>query len=96
MSILKILYDELISFFGIGHWLKMFETSDYSSLQTFDGILSAIGPLIPLILVIEITRAAIYKRFKIEDYNTLFHFCIQPFYFEIYFYCGSKFLYQCI
>ena len=72
MSILKILYDELISFFGIGHWLKMFETSDYSSLQTFDGILSAIGPLIPLILVIEITRAAIYKRFKIEDYKIPF------------------------
>jgi sterol desaturase/sphingolipid hydroxylase (fatty acid hydroxylase superfamily) len=72
MSILKILYDELISFFGIGHWLKMFETGDYSSLQTFDGILSAIGPLIPLILVIEITRAVIYRRFKIEDYQIPF------------------------
>jgi sterol desaturase/sphingolipid hydroxylase (fatty acid hydroxylase superfamily) len=72
MNIFQILYDELISFFGIGHWLKMFETGDYRSLRTFDGILSAIGPLIPLILVIEITRAVIYKRFKIEDYKIPF------------------------
>lgn len=72
MDIFQILYKEVVSFFGINHWLKMFKSGDYSSLQTFDGIISAIGPLIPLILVIEISRAVIYKRFKIEDYGIPF------------------------
>ena len=72
MDILKILRDEFTGFFGIRHWLKMFQTNDYSSLFTFDGVVSAIGPLIPLILVIEITRALVYKRFKIEEYRIPF------------------------
>ncbi len=72
MDILKILRDEFTGFFGIGHWLKMYQTNDYSSLSTFDGVVSAVGPLIPLVLVIEITRALLYKRFKIEDYRMPF------------------------
>jgi sterol desaturase/sphingolipid hydroxylase (fatty acid hydroxylase superfamily) len=72
MNVFKTLYEEIISFFGIGHWLKMYQSGDYSSLHTFKGILSAIGPLIPLILLIEITRALLYKRFKVEDYKVPF------------------------
>ncbi|MEP6748732.1 MAG: sterol desaturase family protein [Bacteroidota bacterium] len=72
MDILKILREEFTGFFGINHWIQMYQTNDYSSLSTFDGIQGAIGPLIPLILVIEIVRALLYKRFKIEDYKVTF------------------------
>ncbi|MFT3934807.1 MAG: sterol desaturase family protein [Chitinophagaceae bacterium] len=72
MNILEILRDEFTGFFGIRHWLKMFQANDYSSLLTLDGVVKAIGPLIPLILVIEITRALIYKKFKIEEYRVQF------------------------
>ena len=72
MDILQILKDELTGFFGIRHWLKMYQANDYSSLFTFDGVVSAIGPLIPLILVIEIGRALLYKKFKIEEYKIPF------------------------
>jgi sterol desaturase/sphingolipid hydroxylase (fatty acid hydroxylase superfamily) len=72
MDILKILHDEFTGFFGINHWIKMYQANDYSSLSTLDGIRGAIGPLIPLILVIEIMRALLYKRFKIEDYKVIF------------------------
>ncbi len=72
MEIFKILYDELIGFFGIGSLLKMIRSGDYSSLLTLNGILSVIGPLIPLLLVIEIIRAVFYKRFKIEEYKLPF------------------------
>jgi hypothetical protein len=72
MDIVKILRDEFTGFFGINHWLKMYRTADYSSLFTFHGVLSAIGPLIPLILVLEIGRALLYKRFKIEEYKIPF------------------------
>jgi len=72
MDIWKILSDELTGFFGINHWIKMVQTNDYSSLSTWQGIRGAIGPLIPLILVIEIVRALLYKRFKIEEYRVIF------------------------
>src|SRR5882672_7392968 len=72
MNPFKILYDELVSFFGIDSLIKMVQTGDYSSLLTLDGILSAIGPLIPFLLIIEIIRAAVYKKFKVEDYKVQF------------------------
>ncbi|MEK6781676.1 MAG: sterol desaturase family protein [Bacteroidota bacterium] len=72
MGILKILKDELIGFLGLGKWIEIFKSSDYSSLLTYDGILSAIGPLIPFLLIIEIIRALIYKRFRITDYKVIF------------------------
>ncbi|MEO5684302.1 MAG: sterol desaturase family protein [Chitinophagaceae bacterium] len=72
MDILKILHDELTGFFGIRHWLKMYEANDYSGLFTLDGMRGAIGPLIPLILIIEIIRAVVYKKFKIEEYRVTF------------------------
>ncbi|MBZ5859246.1 sterol desaturase family protein [Flavihumibacter profundi] len=72
MNVLDIIFEELTAFLGIDHWVEMFKSGDYSSLYTFDGILDAIGPLIPLILLIEITRALLYKRFKIEDYKVPF------------------------
>ncbi|QEC69565.1 sterol desaturase family protein [Panacibacter ginsenosidivorans] len=72
MDILKQLYDEVIGFFGIGHWVEMMQKNDYSSLLTFDGVIAAIGPLIPLILLIEIFRAIFYKKFKMEEYKIPF------------------------
>lgn len=72
MDLIKIFSDELTGFFGISHWLKMFHSGDYSSLSIIDGIKGALGPLIPLILVIEIVRALIYKKFKMEDYRIPF------------------------
>ncbi len=72
MDILQLLHDELTGFFGINYWLKMYQSNDYSSLSTFDGAVKAFGPLIPLILVIEILRALLYRKFKIEDYRIPF------------------------
>jgi len=72
MHFFQILYDELIGFLGIGQLLDTFKTGNYSSLLTFDGILSTISPLMPLLLLIEIGRAAIYKKFKVSDYRIPF------------------------
>jgi len=41
-------------------------------LLTLKGVLSAISPFIPLLLIIEIIRAVFYKRFKIDDYKVPF------------------------
>ncbi len=72
MQLFQILYDELISFLGISSWLTMFKSGDYSSLQTLDGITNAVSPLIPLILIIEIIRAVLYKKFHAAHYRTIF------------------------
>ncbi|ULQ50654.1 sterol desaturase family protein [Flavihumibacter fluvii] len=72
MNWLNILKDELIGFLGISNWLKMFNSGDYSSLNTLDGILGAINPLIPFLLLVEIIRAVVYRKFKIEDYKVQF------------------------
>ncbi|MFD1144760.1 sterol desaturase family protein [Larkinella insperata] len=69
MDFFQTIYDEFLSFFGVGSWLKMFQSGDYSALLTWEGIRSAMSPLIPLLLIIEIIRAAFYKRFKIENYK---------------------------
>ncbi len=63
MEPLHTLFNELISFFGINAWLQMFKSGDYSSLTTLNGFTSALGPLIPFLLIIEIMRGLFYKRF---------------------------------
>ena len=50
----------------------MFASGDYSSLLTLDGIMAASYPLIPLILIIEIIRGSIYKRFRVAHYKVVF------------------------
>ena len=72
MGILNTLYDELISFFGIEHWLTMFKTGDYSSLHTLDGLVAAVGPFIPLLLIIELVRAVANKQLRSSHYRVTF------------------------
>lgn len=72
MNFLETLYNEVIGFFGIGPLLDMFKSGDYSQLLTLKGIIGAVSPLIPLLLIIEITRSVAYKKFKVEDYKVPF------------------------
>ena len=72
MNIFQELYNELIGFLGIGNIIEMVKHNDYSSLSTFEGIKSLMQAVIPLLLIIEIIRAIVYKRFKIEDYKMPF------------------------
>jgi sterol desaturase/sphingolipid hydroxylase (fatty acid hydroxylase superfamily) len=72
MNILEVLKDELTGFLGINGWLKMFQSGDYSSLRTLNGIESAIGPLIPAIMLIEIFRTFLFKRNQMGNYKITF------------------------
>ncbi|MEP6845431.1 MAG: sterol desaturase family protein, partial [Panacibacter sp.] len=72
MNFFQELYNEVIGFFSIGPIVEAFQKDDFSKLMTFDGVLSFISPVIPLILLIEIIRALVYKKFKIEDYKVPF------------------------
>src|ERR1700710_2628940 len=72
LNILTSLYDQFIGFFSIQGWLDMYKSGDYSSLHTLKGLERAIGPLIPFLLIIEIVRAAFYKKFRVIDYKVQF------------------------
>jgi sterol desaturase/sphingolipid hydroxylase (fatty acid hydroxylase superfamily) len=72
MHFFHILYDELIGFLGVGQLIETFKTGNYSRLLTLNGIFSAILPLMPLLLLIEIARALVYKKFKVSDYKIPF------------------------
>src|SRR5580698_7471813 len=72
MGALKVLYNEITGFLGIGPLLNMYKSGNYSSLLTFNGIISAIGPLIPFLLIIEIIRSLVYRKFKIDNYKVTF------------------------
>jgi sterol desaturase/sphingolipid hydroxylase (fatty acid hydroxylase superfamily) len=72
LHFLNVIYDEIVGFFGLNSLFDMYRSGDYSKLLTLDGILGAISPFIPLLLVIEIIRALTYKRFRIEDYKVPF------------------------
>jgi len=71
-NIFTSLYNQFTGFFGLGPLIEMYKKDDWSSLATLDGIEHAIGPVIPLLLVLEIIRAAFYKKFKVIDYKVQF------------------------
>lgn len=72
MEILQTMYNELVAFFSIGQVITMFKTGDYAVLNTLDGVLGVISPLIPLLLVIELIRALLFKKFKRSHYRIQF------------------------
>jgi sterol desaturase/sphingolipid hydroxylase (fatty acid hydroxylase superfamily) len=72
MRLLEIIGNELIGFFGVRSWITMATSHDYSSLLTYKGFTSAIGPVLPFLLVFEIIRALVHKNFKVRDYKVIF------------------------
>jgi len=72
MDLWKTIYDEVVGFLGINQMIETFKTGNYDQLLTLHGILSVISPVLPLLLLIELVRGAVYKKFKIEGYKIPF------------------------
>ncbi len=72
MTILNLLLRGLISIFQLGPLVEMYHSGDYSSLSRPAGILSVLYPILPVLLVVEVIRALIYKRFRVDDYKMPF------------------------
>ncbi|MEO8171616.1 MAG: sterol desaturase family protein [Sediminibacterium sp.] len=68
----KIVYHDFISFWGLNPIVEIFQSGQYDKLLTLEGIKACIFPILPFLLLIEIIRAVVYKRFKIEDYKVPF------------------------
>lgn len=72
MDFLQTLYNEIIGFLGISQALDILKTGNYSSFTTFDGIISLIYPIIPLLLILELTLGFIYKKTHAKVYKVNF------------------------
>jgi sterol desaturase/sphingolipid hydroxylase (fatty acid hydroxylase superfamily) len=72
MSVLTPLLHELSGFFCLAPWIFMIRNNDYSMLRTGSGLLSAILPLVPLLMVVEIARALWTKTFRVHQYRAIF------------------------
>jgi sterol desaturase/sphingolipid hydroxylase (fatty acid hydroxylase superfamily) len=72
MDLLATLQHEIVGFLGVQPWLDMFASQDYSALRTWAGFRSAIGPLLPFLLVFEVVRSLIDKDFRARDYRVIF------------------------
>jgi len=72
MEILQTLYQEIIGFLGVGKAWELFQAGDYSMFTTYDGIISLIYPIIPLLLILEFILAMVYKKPHIKVYKINF------------------------
>ncbi|MDP9081879.1 MAG: sterol desaturase family protein [Bacteroidota bacterium] len=72
MDFLKAIWNEFTGFFGMGGLYDILKSGNYSQLLTYQGITAIMGPLLPIILILEIIRGAFYKRFKVIDYKISF------------------------
>lgn len=69
---LKTIWDEFTGFFGFGSLVDIISSGKYNDLLTWHGVTAVLGPLIPVLLILEIIRATFYKRFKVIDYKISF------------------------
>ncbi len=72
MEFFKAIYEWLIGFFGVEQFIKILNSGNYKTFLTSDGFFSIIRPLFPIVLVLEIIGALLYKKFKVLDYKISF------------------------
>jgi len=72
MEILQTFYNEIIGFLGISQAWDILQTGDYSVFKTYDGIVSLIYPIIPLLLILELILGLIYKKPHAKVYKVNF------------------------
>ena len=72
MEILQTLYKEILGFLGVNGIIKIISSGDYSAFSTLDGILTALRPIIPLLLVFEFGLGIVQKNPQTKVYRTNF------------------------
>lgn len=72
MEFLKTIWNEITGFFNYGGLYDILKSGNYADLLTYHGVTQILAPFIPVVLVLEIIRAAFFKRFKVIDYKISF------------------------
>ena len=72
MEVLDTIYNEIIGFLGISQAWEILQTGDYSVFRTYDGVVSLIYPIIPLLLILEFILGLVYKKSATKVYKVNF------------------------
>lgn len=72
MEFLDTLYQEIIGFLGIESLWDILSSGDYGKLKTYDGIVSLIYPIIPLLILLEFILGLVYKKPQTKVYKAAF------------------------
>ena len=72
MNIIHSIQDWATDFFGLKEAIRIIQSGDYNALKTLNGILSIVGPILPIVLVFEFLIACLYRKLKIIDYKIPF------------------------
>ena len=72
MEMLETLLNEIIGFLGIGQVMDILNKGNYEAFKTYEGIVSLIYPIIPLLLLLELILSFIYKKPHSKVYKVNF------------------------
>jgi sterol desaturase/sphingolipid hydroxylase (fatty acid hydroxylase superfamily) len=72
MNTIKIILNEIWGFFSLEGLLTIIKNGNYKALLTYDGFTAFIAPILPFILVLELIRGLLYKKFTIINYKIPF------------------------
>jgi len=72
MEFLKDVGDWFVGFFGIHDLIEVARTGNYRSILSSDGFFWIVRPLFPILLLLEIIKALVFRKFKAIDYKIPF------------------------
>ena len=72
MDFLEGLWSEVVGFFGVSRFFEILSQGNYHELLTYQGITALIAPIIPLLVVLELTLGRIYKKPQAKVYKITF------------------------
>ncbi len=72
MEIFETIWNEVIGFLGITQAMEILKAGNYSAFRTYDGVVSLIYPIIPLLLLFELILGLIYKKTQTRVYKVNF------------------------
>ena len=72
MELLDALWNEIISFLGISQAWEILKAGNYEAFKTYDGVVSLIYPIIPLLVLLELILGLIYKKPQAKVYKVNF------------------------
>ncbi len=72
MEILELLRKEILDFFSIQGLIDLIRAGNFSAFRTWGGITTALSPLIPFIVVLEMLMAFAHHKFSVAEYKISF------------------------
>lgn len=73
MELPELIWQQVKGFFGMEGLIGIIRSGDYQTLLTYKGITTVIAPLLPIILVLELVRGLLYKKFRVISYKIPFY-----------------------